>query len=186
MISALIEHPDLFEAALLAHPDLLSLSLEDLAPYVPRCHAAGIRWQRKVYQFVISRFQPALSMFKKARMSVWNTATPSRDGESHFWCWKLVQRSASQESARIGLPRMALHDGPEHVQKGLALFARRLQITPDGREAFSSLRGPERSGNVLADFEHAQVPFDQVVGKGHRDIVEKPQRRVLVPVQPFQ
>lgn len=42
MVWALLDHPELLDAAIAANPRLISLSFGDPTPYVARCHQAGI------------------------------------------------------------------------------------------------------------------------------------------------
>ena len=124
-------------------------------------------------------------------------ATPSRDGRGHPGRWdlphnaKYAPRSTVREPgpggwlSRVRLPRLSLHYRAQHLPKGLARLPGRLEVTSDRREALGPLGTPKRPGDVLANLQHAQGEFRQIIGEGDGEIVEKLQRGVSIPVKAF-
>src|SRR5260221_12250582 len=64
----------------------------------------------------------------------------------------------------------------------MALLVHRRKITPDATKRGRSSIAAKRSGDLLLNFDHTKIPLREIVGKGHRQVVEKGQH-LICPVQ---
>jgi len=64
-------------------------------------------------------------------------------------------------------------DRSEGSQHGMTLLAHRGEITANATKSRCPVLTTKRSGDLLLDFDHPQIPFGLVIRKGDRQIVQE-------------
>ena len=72
------------------------------------------------------------------------------------------------------------------VEERSTLFAQGREIAAHATKGSSPSRSAKAAGNLLLHFDHAQVPFGQVVVKGHRQMLHEQQNGILLLAQAIQ
>ena len=68
----------------------------------------------------------------------------------------------------------------EALEEVESLFAQGGQVAPHAGKSAGSFRGAEGAGDFLLQFDHAHVPFGQIVIEGHTQVGGKAQHFIAV------
>ena len=81
---------------------------------------------------------------------------------------------------------MTTESGLQSRQQRQALFAQRRQIAANATKGLSSSQTAEAPGDLLLDFDHAQISLGEIIVKIHTQILQEGENRLLVFAQPIK
>src|SRR6266446_5454891 len=81
---------------------------------------------------------------------------------------------------------MTTKSGLQSRQQRQTLFAQGGQIASNAAKGLGTSEGAETAGNLLLHFDHAQIPFGQIVVKIDTKILQEAEDRFLVLAQPIK
>lgn len=82
--------------------------------------------------------------------------------------------------------RLTDEEGFQGRQKRLALFAEGREVAAQARERSAAALRAEAAGNLLLDFDHAQIPLGLFIVEGHDEVVEEQEGLVLIRPETVQ
>jgi hypothetical protein len=81
---------------------------------------------------------------------------------------------------------MTKQDVFQRVQQSQPLLSQGREVSSDATKGGSSDERAKAAGNLLLHFDHAQVPFSQVIIKRHRQVLHEGHHSVLLLAQAIQ
>src|SRR5947207_5229783 len=81
---------------------------------------------------------------------------------------------------------MTTESGLQSRQQRQALFAQGGQIAENATKGLSSSQTAEAPGDLLLDFDHAQISLGEIIVKIHTQILQEGENRLLVFAQPIK
>src|SRR5579885_2078206 len=81
---------------------------------------------------------------------------------------------------------MTIQSQSQSRKQRLSLFSERGEVAPDAAKVQGATPTAKTAGDLLLDFEHANIALSLRVVERHTQIVQKGQDRILMPGQPVE